>query len=50
MYSNILLTNKKPKGMKTHNYNEKLDMWIKFLNWFLEQCVANYYGDNTIAK
>ena len=41
----ILIFNKKPKRLE----NSQLLREKKF-ELILEQCVANYYGDNTIAK
>ena len=43
-----LNNNKKPKRVENSQLLRKTELnWIELI---LEQCVANYYGDNTVAK
>ena len=41
--------NKKPKRLENSQLTRKTHV-NKIFEFILEQCVANYYGDNTIAK
>ena len=43
-------TNKKPKWLENSQLLRKTWHVNEIFELILEQCVANYYGDNTIAK
>ena len=42
--------NKKPKWLENSQLIRKTWHVNQIFEFILEQCVANYYGDNTIAK
>ena len=44
------IINKKPKGLENSQLLRKTRHVNQILELILEQCVDNYYGDNTIAK
>ena len=46
----ILIVNKKPKRLENSQLLRKTWHVNQIFELILEQCVANYYGDNTIAK
>ena len=46
----VLIDNKKPKRLENSQLIRKTWHVNQIFELILEQCVANYYGDNTIVK
>ena len=46
----ICIKNKKPKRLENSQLLRKTLHVNQIFELIIEQCVANYYGDNTIAK
>ena len=49
-HMNTRKVNKKPKRLENSQLLRKTLHVNQIFKLILEQCVANYYGDNTIAK